>query len=61
MPRQDRDALVDVTLDNIAVPILGFTESALALVPLPGIALIATGLKILFERVQVSAVAVLNV
>ena len=60
MPNRRRKEIIDVTLDN-AVPVLEFTESALGLVPVPGIPLIAKGLKILVERANVSVAVYMTI
>ncbi|EKM50151.1 uncharacterized protein PHACADRAFT_105915 [Phanerochaete carnosa HHB-10118-sp] len=49
--RTRRKEIADVALDT-AAPVLEFTESALELVPIPGLALIAKGLGIIVDRVQ---------
>ncbi|EKM50149.1 uncharacterized protein PHACADRAFT_200993 [Phanerochaete carnosa HHB-10118-sp] len=46
-----REEIADVALDN-AAPVLEFTESALELVPISGLALIAKGSKIIVDRVK---------
>ncbi|KAJ7938895.1 hypothetical protein B0H13DRAFT_2301100 [Mycena leptocephala] len=46
-----RGRAVDVALDN-AIPVLEFAESALELVPVPGLPLIAKGLATLLDRVK---------
>jgi hypothetical protein len=48
-----RGQAVDAALDN-ATPVLEFAGELLDLVPVPGLRLVATGLKVLLDGVKVS-------
>ena len=54
MPQRPRSSsvAVDVALD-VASPFLEFMESALELVPVPGLPLVAKGLSFAVDRVKV--------
>ena len=56
-PAGRRGEAIDVVLDN-AAPILELTESAMALVPVPGLALIPKWLALLVDRVKVRRIYV---